>query len=444
MIVNQPVTNETTATACDSYIWHGKTYTTSGDYVYTTTAANGCDSLEVLHLTINNTKYAEFTATASDSYIWHGKTYTTSGDYVYTTTASNGCDSVITLHLTINYGDTATFTATACDRYVWHGTEYTTSGTYEYKTTTIHGCDSLEVLQLTINQTKYAEFTATACDSYTWNGDTYTTSGDYVYTTTAANGCDSVITLHLTIMETTYSNHYASICSGSAYEWNGQYYDVSGEYPVVLTNAQGCDSIATLYLTVMPEAIVDTEELILCASELPYTWHGRTLKKAGTYTATEPYTSVGCDSVVYVLDLQTYVLTLPSSVTPPLARAGEPIDISVPNAEIQEHIDQATWYAPNTLITWYIMTNGVWGELTFEPVDASLRDLILKFAVDSDCGRVESRNMKVSVIPTALDDVEVPDEETVTKILINNQVLIIRGGKIYTMMGVEIDIDTNM
>ena len=90
------------------------------------------------------------------------------------------------------------------------------------------------------------------------------------------------------------------------------------------------------------------------------------------------------------------------------------------------------------------MTNGVWGELTFEPVDASLRDLILKYAVDSDCGRVESRNMKVSVIPTALDDVEVPDEETVTKILINNQVLIIRGGKIYTMMGVEIDIDTNM
>ena len=41
-------------------------------------------------------------------------------------------------------------------------------------------------------------------------------------------------------------------------------------------------------------------------------------------------------------------------------------------------------------------------------------------------------------------EVEVPDEETVTKILINNQVLIIRGGKIYTMMGVEIDIDTNM
>jgi hypothetical protein len=297
---------------------------------------------------------------------------------------------------------------------------------------------------LTINRTQYAELTATACDSYVWNGKTYTTSGDYVYTTTAANGCDSVITLHLTITETTYSNHYASICSGSAYEWNGQYYDVSGEYPVVLTNAQGCDSIATLYLTVMPEAIVENEELILCASDLPYTWHGRTLKKAGTYTATEPYTSVGCDSVVYVLDLQTYVLTLPSSVTPPLARAGEPIDISIPNAEIQEHIDQATWYAPNTLITWYIMTNGVWGELTFEPVDASLRDLILKYAVDSDCGRVESRNMKVSVIPTALDDVEVPDEETVTKILINNQVLIIRGGKIYTMMGVEIDIDTNM
>jgi uncharacterized protein (TIGR02145 family) len=40
---------------------------------------------------------------------------------------------------------------------------------------------------------------STCASSYTWNGNTYTSSGTYTYTTTASNGCDSVATLHLTI-----------------------------------------------------------------------------------------------------------------------------------------------------------------------------------------------------------------------------------------------------
>lgn len=39
----------------------------------------------------------------------------------------------------------------------------------------------------------------TACGSYVWNGTTYTTSGTYTYTTTNAAGCDSIASLSLTI-----------------------------------------------------------------------------------------------------------------------------------------------------------------------------------------------------------------------------------------------------
>jgi len=38
-----------------------------------------------------------------------------------------------------------------------------------------------------------------ACGSYVWNATTYNTSGNYTYTTTNSAGCDSVATLHLTI-----------------------------------------------------------------------------------------------------------------------------------------------------------------------------------------------------------------------------------------------------
>ena len=41
-----------TVEANDSYIWHDEVYTESGEYKYVTVAANGCDSIEVLYLTI--------------------------------------------------------------------------------------------------------------------------------------------------------------------------------------------------------------------------------------------------------------------------------------------------------------------------------------------------------------------------------------------------------
>ena len=49
---NGSTTEEEYVTACDSYEWHGETYTESGDYTYTTTTENGCERVEILHLMI--------------------------------------------------------------------------------------------------------------------------------------------------------------------------------------------------------------------------------------------------------------------------------------------------------------------------------------------------------------------------------------------------------
>ena len=188
-----------TVEACDSYTWNGETYTKSGDYVYTTTATNGCDSIVTLHLTINQSVATEETVFACDSYEWNGATYTTSGDYTYTTATANGCDSVVSLHLTIYQSETAEETVVACDSYEWNGTTYTESGDYTYFSAADNGCDRIVTLRLTIHQSETVEETVVACDSYSWNGATYTESGDYTYITTTDNGCDRVEILHLTI-----------------------------------------------------------------------------------------------------------------------------------------------------------------------------------------------------------------------------------------------------
>ena len=96
LIVTPAETVELTETACDSYEWHGETLTESGNYTY----EKDCYK-ETLQLTINKTVYEEVTVTECYAYDWNGVTYTESGNYTYTTVAANGCDSIVTLHLTI-------------------------------------------------------------------------------------------------------------------------------------------------------------------------------------------------------------------------------------------------------------------------------------------------------------------------------------------------------
>ncbi|MBQ5458614.1 MAG: T9SS type A sorting domain-containing protein, partial [Bacteroidales bacterium] len=99
-----PITGELVATDCDSYEWNGDEYTASGDYIQVLTAANGCDSIVTLHLTINNSVHYSFTETATSPYTWNGTEYTETGDYTQNFTAANGCDSIVTLHLNILSG----------------------------------------------------------------------------------------------------------------------------------------------------------------------------------------------------------------------------------------------------------------------------------------------------------------------------------------------------
>ncbi|WP_171610024.1 hypothetical protein, partial [Limnovirga soli] len=68
-----------------------------------------------LHLTVNYSTSSEETAVACDSYEWHGTTYTESGDYTYESINESGCTNVATLHLTVNYSTTSEETAVACD-----------------------------------------------------------------------------------------------------------------------------------------------------------------------------------------------------------------------------------------------------------------------------------------------------------------------------------------
>lgn len=242
-----------TESSCNSYIWHGHTYTTSGTYTYETTTSAGCPLVETLYLTIKNPTTSTDVHTACDSYTWiNGVTYTTSNSSAtYTTTNAAGCDSVIHLNLTINNSENVTLEpVSACDSYIWHGHTYTESQTLTFDTLTVNGCPRYETLVLTINNSEEETVAETACDSYTWpaNGETYSQSGSYTHTTTTPSGCSFVETLNLTINYSEAETFDVTECN--VYTWYGQNYNESGVYTHDTTTALGCPRVETLNLTI--------------------------------------------------------------------------------------------------------------------------------------------------------------------------------------------------
>ncbi len=306
LTINESQTAEYTEAACDSYQWHGTTYTTSGDYTYETTTAEGCTLTETLHLTISESQTAEYTETACDSYQWHGSNYTTSGDFNYETTTSDDCTLVETLHLTINKSEAQTYNVTECDGYTWHGTTYDQSGIYTYNTTTAAGCERVETLNLTINNSETETFNVTECDSYTWHGHVYDESGIYNYNTTTASGCMLTEILNLTINNS--ESETVNITECDSYTWHGQNYTESGVYNYQTTTAQGCTHTETLNLTINESENVAFSETA-CDS---YTWHGQTYTQSGSYPY-ETTTAAGCPHI------ETLNLTITNSTTESLS-----------------------------------------------------------------------------------------------------------------------------
>jgi hypothetical protein len=91
-------------------MWHGHTYTNSGTYTHAYNNADGCASVDTLHLTIYPTYQIPVTASIcqGDSYNFFGQTLTSAGAYTHTLRTVHGCDSVITLTLTVAAAPTLT------------------------------------------------------------------------------------------------------------------------------------------------------------------------------------------------------------------------------------------------------------------------------------------------------------------------------------------------
>ncbi|MES2847741.1 MAG: gliding motility-associated C-terminal domain-containing protein, partial [Bacteroidota bacterium] len=325
LTVNDVLTGSETIAICSSatpYVWNGNPYIITGTYIDTLLTTAGCDSIVTLNLIVNNVLSGTTNAaicTSAAPYVWNGNPYSTTGTYIDTLLTAAGCDSVVTLNLIVNDILFGTTTATICSSdapYVWNSNPYSTTGTYVDTLLTTAGCDSVVTLNLTILNETSSTTAVSVCAAtlpYAWNGNSYTAGGTYIYHTTNAVGCDSAATLILAILNATSSNAaVVNVCRSSLpYTWNGNSYNTTGVYVYLTTNAAGCDSTATLNLTVN-DITTSITAIKVCDAQMPYTWNGQTYNTSGTYTVTL-VNYVGCDSAA-TLQLST-VLPVTQSTT---------------------------------------------------------------------------------------------------------------------------------
>lgn len=253
-----PVYGTDTQVACDTYDWiDGNTYTSSNNTAtHTLVSAAGCDSIVTLDLTINNSETATDVQTSCGPYTWiDGNTYSANNNTAtFTLQTVAGCDSVVTLDLSVFAPTTGTDVLVECDSVTWiDGVTYTAdNNTAMFTLQTAAGCDSVVTLDLTILNSTSSTEVVSSCDSYVWavDGMTYSATGMYTATIPNAAGCDSIITLDLTVNAATSSTETVESCGDYVWSADGNTYSTAGTYTATLTNAAGCDSVATLILTI--------------------------------------------------------------------------------------------------------------------------------------------------------------------------------------------------
>src|SRR5256885_1335357 len=288
----------TTQTICQNqlpYDWNGLTLNAAGTYSDTLTSAAGCDSIATLILKVNAVLRDTTTQTIVEiqlPYTWNGLTLKAPGTYSDTLTSEAGCDSIDTLILKINVVLRDTTTQTICQNqlpFTWNGLTLTAAGTYSDTLISAAGCDSIATLILKVNVVLRDTTAQTICQNqlpYTWNGLTLTVAGTYSDTLISAAGCDSIATLILNVTSVLRDTTTQTICQNQLpYTWNGRSLTAAGTYSDTLTSAAGCDSIKTLILKVNPVSRVSIDSTV-CSSSLPFTWNGQTINATGTYTAT--------------------------------------------------------------------------------------------------------------------------------------------------------------
>ena len=141
----------------------------------------------------------------------------------------------------------------ACDQYLSpSGNLYFLSGIYADTLINTLGCDSILTTNLLVKNSYSSLESAVDCGQYFWtaSGVSYAATGTYLIILAADNGCDSMVTLDLIVLPEYSTTETITACDAYFWPVNSQTYTSSGLFSETYNTSAGCDSVLTLNLSV--------------------------------------------------------------------------------------------------------------------------------------------------------------------------------------------------
>ena len=165
----------TLASICDNqhYFFHNQFYAEEGTHLHLVPIENStCDSLYVLMLDVRPTTHGDTVAVVCDSLLWRGTLYDTTGVYTSNVVGLNsvGCDSTRVLQLTVNYSQETNDDRIICPGYpfLYLGVDYGAPTAFDMMFRTRANCDSLVHVTLMARDSNYHLMTLFRFDSTEW------------------------------------------------------------------------------------------------------------------------------------------------------------------------------------------------------------------------------------------------------------------------------------
>ncbi len=252
-------------------------------------------------------------------YLWGDTIFdigTESGVYRFRhVSAVTGCDSIVHLHLNVHQPQEFFFSDAVCcgSHYNNYGFTLSAISADTIVSDTLQtrwGCDSIRTLSLTVNPLYDTLLYDTVCYGepyykYGFQLPQVLNDGVYHLPLVSQAGCDSILSLYLTVLPVFHLTVRDSVCPSERYDKHGFHLSdvrTSGLFRLPLQTVHGCDSVITLELYVYPTYFHLRTEYICYGDTVDF--RGRRLYESGIY-----YDSLrtvhGCDSI-YNLDLTVH------------------------------------------------------------------------------------------------------------------------------------------
>lgn len=169
-------------------------------------------------------------------------------------------------------------------------------GVYSVLISTPDGCFVSEDFELTLPVLN-SSLEATICshETYEFNGQQLNISDTYQATYQSVQGCDSIVTLELEVLPSPQRTVQGAICDGESFVFNGVTYSQETSEVIIKDAPQGCDSIIALFVNVSNSPVVN-QSINICENE-NVVIDGVAINQTQLYTFN--YTAQnGCDSTL--------------------------------------------------------------------------------------------------------------------------------------------------